>query len=81
MHLLIIPQDRKTYTPQKVCGLAVLCVFTPEQLRSDLDFCAVGKNKGDFAVLANDGFFNPHRPDGVVPVVHHLWLLLEGADI
>ena len=65
VHLLIIPRQRKK----------------PEQLRSDLDFCAVGKCKGDFAVPVDDGFFNHHRPDGVISVVHHLWLFLEGADI
>ena len=72
-------KDRKTVHPQKVCGLAVLLVSV--RLRSDLDFCAVGKYKGDFAVPVDDGFFNHYRPDGVVPVVHHLWLFFESADI
>ena len=46
------------------CGLTH---FTPEQLRFGLNFCAVGKNEGDFAGPVNDSFFNHHRPDGVVP--------------
>lgn len=79
MHFLIIPHDRKTVHPKKVCGLAVLLVSV--RLRSDLDFCAVGKYKSDFAVPVDDGFFNHHRPDGVVPVVHYLRLFFEGADI
>lgn len=52
-----------------------------EQLRSDLDFCAVLENECDLTVLVNDGFFNHHRPDGIVPFVHHLWLLFEGANV
>ena len=50
MHFLIIPRQRKK----------------PEQLRADLDFCAVGKYKSDFAVPVDDGFFNHHSPNGVV---------------
>lgn len=65
VHLLIIPLQKKK----------------PEQLRSDLDFCAVLENECDLTVLVNDGFFNHHRPDGIIPFVHHLWLLFEGADI
>ena len=65
VHLLIIPRQRKK----------------PEQLHSDLDFYAVGKNKGDLTASVDDGFFSHHRPDGVVPVVHHLWLFFETADI
>lgn len=53
----------------------------PEQLRSDLDFRAVMKNKCYFAVSVDDGFFYHHRPDDVVPFVHHFRLFLEGADI
>ena len=65
VHLLIIPRQRKK----------------PEQLRSDLDFRAVLENKCDLSILVNDGFFNHHRPDGVVPIMHHFRLFLEGADI
>ena len=65
VHLLIIPRQRKK----------------PEQLRSDLDFCSILENKSDLPVLVDDGLFNHNRPDGVVPVVHHLRLFLEGADI
>ena len=65
VHLLIIPRQRKK----------------PEQLRSDLDFRAVLENKCDLSILVDDGFFNHHRPDGVVPVMHHFRLFLEGADI
>ena len=65
VHLLIIPRQRKK----------------PEQLRSDLDFRAVLENKCDLSILVNDGLFNHHRPDGVVPVMHHFRLFLEGADI
>ena len=65
VHLLIIPRQRKK----------------PEQLRSDLDFRAVLENKCDLSILVNDGLFNHHRPNGVVPVIHHFRLFLEGADI
>ena len=65
VHLLIIPRQRKK----------------PEQLRSDLGFRAVLENKCDLSILVNDGFFNHHRPDGVVPVMHHFRLFLEAADI
>lgn len=65
VHLLIIPRQRKK----------------PEQLRSDLDFRAVLENKCDLSILVNDDLFNHHRPEGVIPVVHHFWLFLEGADI
>lgn len=81
MHFLVIPQDRKTRSPKKVCGLAILRILMLVQLRSDLDFCAIGKCKGDFAVPVDDCLFNHQRPDGVVSVVHHRWLFLEGADI
>ena len=65
VHLLIIPRQRKK----------------PEQLRSDLDFRAILENKCDLSILVNDGLFDHHRPDGVVPVMHHSRLFLEGADI
>lgn len=65
VHFLIIPRQRKK----------------PEQLRSDLDFRAVLENKCDLPILVNNGLFNHHRPDGVVPVMHHFRLFLEGADI
>ena len=64
VHLLIIPRQRKK----------------PEQLRSDLDFCAVLENKCDLSILVNNGLFNHNRPDGVVPVMHHFRLFLEGTD-
>ena len=65
VHLLIIPRQRKK----------------PEQLRSDLDFRAVLENKCDLSILVNNGLFNHHRPDGVVPVMHHFRLFLEGTDV
>ncbi len=51
----------------------------PEQLRSDLDFCAVVENECDAAVLVDDGFFDHHRPDGIVPSIHSLRLAFEGS--
>ena len=65
VHFLIIPRQRKK----------------PEQLRSDLDFRAILENKCDLSILMDDSFFNHHRPDGVIPIVHHLRLLFEGADV
>ena len=65
VNLLIIPRQRKK----------------PEQLRSDLDFRAVLENKCDLSILVNNGLFDHHRPDGVIPVMHHFRLFLEGADI
>ena len=56
-----------------LCYAGLLC--------SDLDFRAVLENKCDLTILVDDGFFYHHRPDGAVPVVHHLRLFLEGADI
>lgn len=56
-------------------------MYALEQLRSDLDFRAVLENECDLTVLVDDGFFNHHRPDGVIPIVHHFRLFLEGANI
>lgn len=65
VHLLIIPRQRKK----------------PEQLRSDLDFRAILENECDLSILVNNGLFNHHRPDGVVPVMHHFRLFLEATNI
>ena len=45
------------------------------------DFRAVLENKCDLSILVDDGFFNHHRPDGVVPVVHHFQLFIEGVNV
>ena len=49
----------------------------PELLRSDLDFCAVVENECDAAIFVDDGFFDHHHPDGIVPSVHPLRLTFQ----
>ena len=67
--------------PKKVCDLAPLLVMVLEQLYSNPYVRTVLENKCNFAVFVDDGFFNHHRPDGVVPIMHYFRLFLEGADI
>ena len=67
--------------PKKVCDLAPLLVMVLERLYSNPYVRAILENECDLSILVNDGFFNHHRPNGVVPVVHHFRLFLEGADI
>ena len=81
VHLLIIPQDRKNKAAKSVHQKGVRPCDLMCLLRSDLDFCAVLENECDLTVLVNDSFFDHHRPDGIVPFVHYLRLLFEGANV
>ena len=81
VHLLIIPQERKIrsqspFTKKGVRPCDLMCL-----LRSNLDFCTVLEYESNLTVPVDDGFFNHHRPDGIIPFLHHFWLLFEGADV
>lgn len=52
----------------------------PEPLSSDRDFVPVVENECDTLVSVNDGFFDHHCPDGVVPFMKNRRAFPERPD-
>ena len=67
--------------PKNVCDLAPLLVMVLERLCSNPYLRTVLENKCNLTIFVDDSFFDHHRPDGVVPIMHYIRLFLEGADI